>query len=204
MELDDLKTTWALYDKKLTENLKFNEELLRKMNLEKSKREMNSPLTYEIISLAAGIIFLLYIASATVRFSTEFKFLLPGLITIFTFIVYLYLSLTKIRLLSNIDFYNSPLIELQKSINLFKQKYLLFKKYELYVFPVFAISVSPVLAKAMRDFDLYAHPYRFVIAIILSLILYYPLAIWFYKNLFDKKVRNTTTFLDELIRFEKE
>lgn len=204
MELDDLKTTWALYDKKLTENLKFNEELLRKMNLEKSKREMNSPLTYEIISLAAGIIFLLYIASATVRFSTEFKFLLPGLITIFTFIVYLYLSFTKIRLLSNIDFYNSPIIELQKSINLFKQKYLLFKKYELYVFPVFAISVSPVLAKAMRDFDLYAHPYRFVIAIILSLILYYPLAIWFYKNLFDKKVRNTTTFLDELIRFEKE
>lgn len=204
MELDDLKTTWALYDKKLIENLKFNEELLRKMNLEKSKREMNSPLTYEIISLAAGIIFLLYIASATVRFSTEFKFLLPGLITIFTFIVYLYLSFTKIRLLSNIDFYNSPVIELQKSINLFKQKYLLFKKYELYVFPVFAISVSPVLAKAMRDFDLYAHPYRFVIAIILSLILYYPLAIWFYKNLFDKKVRNTTTFLDELIRFEKE
>lgn len=204
MELDDLKTTWALYDKKLTENLKFNEELLRKMNLEKSKREMNAPLTYEIISLAAGIIFLLYIASATVRFSTEFKFLLPGLITIFTFIVYLYLSFTKIRLLSNIDFYNSPIIELQKSINLFKQKYLLFKKYELYVFPVFAISVSPVLAKAMRDFDLYAHPYRFVIAIILSLILYYPLAIWFYKNLFDKKVRNTTTFLDELIRFEKE
>lgn len=204
MELDDLKTTWALYDKKLTENLKFNEELLRKMNIEKSKREMNSPLTYEIISLAAGIIFLLYIASATVRFSTEFKFLLPGLITIFTFIVYLYLSFTKIRLLSNIDFYNSPIIELQKSINLFKQKYLLFKKYELYVFPVFAISVSPVLAKAMRDFDLYAHPYRFVIAIILSLILYYPLAIWFYKNLFDKKVRNTTTFLDELIRFEKE
>lgn len=106
--------------------------------------------------------------------------------------------------MSNIDFYNSPVIELQKSINLFKQKYLQFKKYELYVFPVFAISVSPVLAKAMRDFDLYAHPYRFVIAIILSLILYYPLAIWFYKNLFDKKVRNTTTFLDELIRFEKE
>lgn len=204
MELDDLKTTWALYDKKLTENLKFNEDLLRKMNLEKSKREMNAPLTYEIISLAAGIIFLLYIASATVRFSTEFKFLLPGLITIFTFIVYLYLSFTKIKLLSNIDFYNSPIIELQKSINLFNQKYLQFKKYELYVFPVFAISVSPVLAKAMRDFDLYAHPYRFVIAIILSLILYYPLAIWFDKNLFDKKVRNTTTFLDELIRFEKE
>lgn len=204
MELDDLKTTWAQYDKKLTENLKFNEELLRKMNLEKSKKEMNAPLTYEIISLATGIIFLLYIVSATIRFSTELKFLLPGLITSFTFIIYLYFSFTKIRLLSNIDFYYSPIIELQKSVNIFKQKYLQFKKYELYVFPVFAISVSPILAKAMRNFDLFAHPYRYIIAIVLSLILYYPLAIWFYKNLFEKRVRNTTTFLEELIRFEKE
>jgi hypothetical protein len=204
MELDDLKTAWAQYDKKLTENLKFNEELLRKMNLEKSKKEMNAPLTYEIISLATGIIFLLYIVSATIRFSTELKFLLPGLITSFTFIIYLYLSFTKIRLLSNIDFYYSPIIELQKSVNIFKQKYLQFKKYELYVFPVFAISASPILAKAMRNFDLFAHPYRYIIAIVLSLILYYPLAIWFYKNLFEKRVRNTTTFLEELIRFEKE
>jgi len=204
MELDDLKTTWAQYDKKLTENLKFNEELLRKMNLEKSKKEMNAPLTYEIISLATGIIFLLYIVSATIRFSTELKFLLPGLITSFTFIIYLYFSFTKIRLLSNIDFYYSPIIELQKSVNIFKQKYLQFKKYELYVFPVFAISVSPILAKAMRNFDLFAHPYRYIIAIVLSLILYYPLAIWFYKNLFEKRIRNTTTFLEELIRFEKE
>jgi hypothetical protein len=30
MELDELKFVWAQYDKKLTENLKFNEELLKK------------------------------------------------------------------------------------------------------------------------------------------------------------------------------
>jgi hypothetical protein len=203
MELDDLKAAWAQYDKKLTENLKFNEDLLRGMNLEKSKKEMNAPLTYEIFSVTTGAIFLIYIISSTIRYSSELKFLSPGLIASLTLIIYLYLSFVKIRLLSNIDFYYSSVIELQKSVNIFKQKYLRFKKYELFVFPVFAISVSPILLKALRNLDLYAHPYRYIIAIFLSLILYYPLAIWFYKNLFDKKVRNTTFFLKELIQFEK-
>lgn len=204
MELDELKTVWTQYDKKLKENLKFNEELLRKMNLEKSKKEMSAPLTYEIFSLATGVIFLIYIVSATIRFSNELKFLLPGIITTLTFVIYLYLSVIKIRLLSNIDYYFSPIIEIQKAVNTFKHKYMQFKKYELYVCPVFAISVSPILAKALRNLDLYDHPTRFIIAIVLSLILYYPLAIWFYKNLFDKKVRNTNMFLNELIKFEKE
>lgn len=204
MELDNLKTAWAEYDKKLTENLKFNEELLRKMNLESSKKEMNTPLTYEIFSFATGIIILIYIVSSTIRFSNEPKFLLPGLVASITFAIYVYLSAVKIKLLSNIDYYFSPVIELQKAVNIFKHKYLQFKKYELYVFPIFTISSAPILAKALRNFDLYEHPTRFIIAIVLSLILYYPLAFWFYRDIFDKKLRNTSSFLDKLSRFEKE
>ena len=204
MELDELKQAWAQYDKKLTENLKFNEELLRKMNLEKSKKEMNTPLMYEIISLATGIVFLIYFVNSTIQFSNEPKFLLPGLVTIVTFSIFLYLSAIKIKLIANIDFYFSPVIELQKAINLFKHKYLQFKKYELYAFPVFAISSALILAKAYRGIDLYEHSTRFIIAIIISLLFYYPIVFWSYRNLFDKKIKNTNLFLDELSRFEKE
>ena len=128
MELEDLKSAWVQYDKKLTQNLKFNEELLRKINLEKSKKEMNTPLTYELISVTISVIFLLYIAFATIRFSNEFKFLLPGLITSIIVAIWVYNSVSKIRLLSNIDYYYSPIVELQKSVNIFKLKYQKYKK----------------------------------------------------------------------------
>jgi hypothetical protein len=204
MELEELKSAWAQYDKKLSQNLKLNEELLLKMNLEKSKKEMNAPLTYEIISVIIGVIFLLYTASATIRYSNEFKFLLPGIITCIIVAIWVYNSFSKIRLLSNIDYYYSPIVELQKSIHTFNRKYQKYKKFELYSIPVFAISAMPILGIAMRNFDIYIHPTRFIIGIVLSLILGYPGTIWIYKNLYDKKIRNTTKFLDELSQFEKE
>jgi len=44
MELDDFKSMWAKYDKKLSANLKFNEELLRRMSIDKSKRVLLKPI----------------------------------------------------------------------------------------------------------------------------------------------------------------
>ena len=204
MELEELKSAWAQYDKKLTLNLKLNEELLRKMNLEKSKKEMNAPLFNEIISVVVGVIFLLFIASASIRYSYELKFLLPGIITSIIIAIWVYNSISKIRLLTNIDYYDSPIVELQKSINTFNQKYQKYKKFEIYSIPVFILSAIPILGIALRNFDIYEHPIRFIVAIVLSLILGIPGQIWIYKNLYEKKISNTTKFLDELSKFELE
>jgi len=61
MELDDLKNIWAQYDKKLSDNLKLNEDLLRRMNLDKSKQEMQKPLNYKIASVILNLFFLLFL-----------------------------------------------------------------------------------------------------------------------------------------------
>jgi len=204
MELEEFKSAWAQYDKKLTQNLKLNEELLRKMNLEKSKKEMNAPLIYEIINITISVIFLLFIASATIRYSYELKFLLSGIITSIIIAIWGYNSFSKIRLLSNIDYYYSPIIVLQKSINTFKLKYQKYKKFELYSIPAFVISAIPILGIALRSFDIYEYPIRFIVLIVLSLVLCYPIQIWLYKNLYEKKISNTTKFLDELSKFEQE
>ena len=204
MELEELKSVWAQYDKKLSQNLKLNEELLRKMNLEKSKKEMNAPLFYEIISFIVGVIFLMFIVSATIRYSYELKFLVPGIITCIIVGIWVYNSISKIKLLTNIEYYNSSIIELQKSINTFKLKYQKSKKFELYSFPAFAIAAMPILGIALRNFDIYEHPMRFIVGIVLALLLGYTGQIWLYKNLYEKKISNTTKFLDELNKFEQE
>jgi hypothetical protein len=109
-----------------------------------------------------------------------------------------------VNLLSKIDYYNSSVVELQKSILKVKQKYLQYKKVELSAFPLFAVFASPIVFKALKDGDLYSHPYKYLLGVILILGLAYPIAIWIYKNWYEKKIKNTANFLQELNRFEKE
>lgn len=204
MELEELKAQWAQYDKKLTQNLKFNEEILRKMNLDNSKKAMNTPLIYEIISSVTSVLVLLYLVKVVYRFSGDIAFLLPGIVSLAVVSVWLFFSIIKIKLLSNLNFYNSSIMELQKSVNGFEQMYLLSKKIELYSAPIFFVASYPILAMSLYGLNLYDHSIRFLIMIVSSLIFFYPLAIWFYKNIFDKKIQNTNAFLEELIKYEKE
>lgn len=204
MELDELKGVWAQYDKKLTENLRFNEELFIKMNLDKSKREMNGPYNYEIASVIVMGIFLIFILSFTFQYGHEIKYLISGLITSFTLICLLVFAMLKVKNLSNFDYYNSPVIKLQKSLLKFRQIYLKFKKYELYIFPVLAIAAIPILVKGMANIDILSNPEIYIIAVICALVLGIPKAMWIYKHWYEKKIKNTSDFLAELNRFEKE
>jgi len=204
METDELKTVWAKYDKKLTENLKLNVELLRKMNLDKSKREMNTIINSEIFGIIMGGFGILFFLSATIRFSGEFKFFISGLLTSIAWLFFIILSIKKVMYLSNIDYYNSSIVTLQKSIMTFKQKFFIYKKIEIAGGLFFAVVLPPILVKALRNIDLYADPWRHIIGVTIGLAIGYPIAFWIYKNWYEKKMQNTEQFLKEIEKFEVE
>jgi hypothetical protein len=204
MELDDLKGAWAQYDKKLSENLKFNEELFKKLNLDKSRREMSGPLNYEIGSVAISGVFLILVTSWTIQFSNEPVYLVSGILSIIIFILMLSFSIKRLRLLQNIDYYNSPVVELQKSLCRFEDVYFKFKKAEIILFPIFIIVLMPIFAKGLRNFDIMQQPMRLIIAISLAIAIGMPVTLWIYKHLYEKKIKNTSDFLEEIKRFEEE
>ncbi len=204
MELDDLKGVWAQYDKKLSDNLRFNEELLKKLNLDKSRREMNAPLIFEICSVVITGVFLVLVASWTLRFGNELTYQISGILSCISFAIMLVFALKKVTLLSNIDYYNLPVAELQKKLYVFKNKYFKLKKYELILFPLYVIVLIPICAKGLRNFDIMIHPMRFAIAVILAIGIGLPVALWIYRHLYEKKIKNTSDFLSELSRFEEE
>ena len=204
MELDDFKAAWAQYDEKLTENLKFNEELLKSMNLDKSNREFNKLLTYEIVAVVVVGLLLVYIGTATIKFMSEIKFLMSGIVSIISLLPLLLFAIIKTNMLSKIDYYNASVVDLQKSISLFNQKYLVFRKLELFIFPLYVISTVPVLGIAARNFDFFVHIERYGAGVFLALVIGYPLLIWIYKNWYDKKIQHTKRFLEEINKFEKE
>jgi hypothetical protein len=203
MELDDFKPTWEQFDKKLTENLKFNDKLLKSMNLDKSNRESNKLMVYEISSIVILVAFLIYTSVATIKFASEVKYLVSGLVSVATLLSLLLFAIIKTNMLSKIDYYNAPIIESQKKFNLFNHKYLMFRKLELGVFPVCAISLTPILVKAVRNFDVFANIGRYGIGLIIAIAIGYTLALWIYKNWYDMKIENTKKFLEEINKFEQ-
>ena len=56
MELDELKSAWAQYDKKLSKSLELNVELLKKLNVDRSKSELQKPLRAEATGVVAMLL----------------------------------------------------------------------------------------------------------------------------------------------------
>lgn len=204
MELDDLKGAWAHYDKKLTENLKFNEELLRKMNLNNSKREMQKPLIYELIGIAVLFFMIIYVVAYSIRFIEEPKYSIPGFIAAIVGLVYLIFGIYRANRFLNVDYFCSSVLKLQMDITKLKKLVLRLRKYELLLIPILAIPLLPLLFKAIHNIDIYQNFRLLIIEIVLILGIGYPLTFWINKYLYDKKFKNTEKLLEELERFEKE
>ncbi len=204
MELEELKQAWSVYDKKLTENLKINKKVLKEMNLDRAKSELDIPKKYELTSLAIGIMFFIYILSSTAKFADDIKLVGSGIVTSLMCILLIGLTIYKLKALSKLDFYKDGIVDLQKKLAIITKKYLLSKRIEIYLFPFFLIVASPILAKAIKGYYLFDFPVRYMIAVCSALVLGYPLAIWIYKNWYQNKIMNIRKFMAEIAKFETE
>ena len=204
MELDDLKGAWAQYDKKLSENLKFNEDLLRKMNLNNSKREMQKPLIYELVNILVLFLLFVYVISASIRLINEPKFFIPGFIAALICIIGLITTVIKANRFANIDYYGAPILKIQKDIAQLNRLVLRFRRYELGLLPILIIPLLPLLFKSIHNIDIYQNIKLFTFEIVAILGISYPATIWINKHLYDRKFKNAERLLAELEKFEKE
>ena len=204
MELDELKSAWTQYDKKLTENLKLNEELIRKMNLNNSKKELQKPLISELVGIIILPLFILYVGVSSIRYIDEPKYCIPGFISLAIGLVYMTFGIYRANRFLNIDYYSSSALKMQMDIAKLKKLVLHLRKYELLLIPIFVISILPILYKAIHNIDIYQHIKFYAIVVIACSSIGFPLTIWINKYLYDKKFENVEKLLDDLNRFEKE
>ncbi|MEA4840954.1 MAG: hypothetical protein VB110_08130 [Bacteroidales bacterium] len=204
MELDDLKSAWAQYDKKLAVNLKFNQELLRKMNLNIFKKELQKPLIYELSGVAVMFIFMIYVVASSIRFIDEPKYCIPGFISALLGLVFLVYAIIKANKFLSIDYYGSSVLKLQKEIATLNRQVLRLRKYELVLFPFLVLPLLPILFKTIHNIDIYQNIKLLSIEVILILGIGFPLTLWINKHLYDKKFKNAERLLQEIEKFESE
>jgi hypothetical protein len=156
------------------------------------------------VSLIIVGIAIIFVISTTYKFASNIELLLSGILTSIMLALALIGAYKKIKILSNIDYYKAPIVDLQKSLIRFDKLYLKCKKIEFILFPVFFIVAVPILAMGLEGFNILEHWGQYSIAFIIAMALVYPIVIWIYKHWYSNKLRNVNDFMGELNKFELE
>ncbi len=204
MELDEIKNKWAEYDKKLSYNIRLNETLLRKRNLKGSKGEMLKLLVYEIFNTVTSIIIVIALLWYSVYYMSLMQYCIPGFIGAIITSIYIAFSVIRLNILLSIDYYGSPVMEVQKSILKLKKYSLNIRKYEILLMPLLMFSILPIYAKFRHNFNVYDSIEIFLPITIVALIIAYFISMLIYKHLYDKKFIKVEAYLKELEEFENE
>jgi hypothetical protein len=203
MELDELKSAWAQYDRKLTENLRLNEQLLRKINTHQSRLELQKPLTYEATGAVMQVVLEVMLVIWSLRVE-ESRIAIPGLIAAFIGLFYLAFAVVKTNAFFGIDYYGNTVIGLQKQVAGVNKLVLRLRKFEMLLAIPFLSAALPLILKVMHGTDVYTNPLNFWVAVALIVLFCTPLTLWVNRFLYDKKFENAEKLLGEISDFEKE
>lgn len=206
MELQELKNVWAKYDKKLSESLKVNEELLKRMNLDKSKKELTSLMYGEMLAVVVMfLVFIPMICYAIYMIKQPIFSVLSFISAAIAFVCMIF-AILKTKAFLKIDYYNTPIVQLQSEITSLKMFVLKFRKIEFVLGALIIICLIPPLFRWIHGIDIFASHYFLdpIIRIILCLVIAIPLSIWLNKHFYDKKIENAQYHLNEIERFSKE
>jgi len=203
MELDELKSAWAQYDKKLTKSLELNVELLKKLNVDRSKSELQKPLRAEAFGVVSMLLMTIWFMLLTDRFIDEPKYAIPGFISIGVALVYFGFAMIKLNKFMNIGYYGASITEFQKDTAEARRLVLRFRKYELLLSPAILISL-PLIWKAVHHIDLYQDIQSFLISAVVCFGVGFPITLWINKYLYDKKFQNVEKLLKEIEEYKME
>jgi hypothetical protein len=203
MELDDLKSAWAQYDKKLSKSLELNVELLKKLNVDRSKMELQKPFRAEVTGAISMFYMTILFMMLCDKFVGEPKYFVPALISTGIAFVYFVFAMIKMTKLANIGYYGASVTELQQDIAKVNRLILKFRKYELLFSPTILISLPPIF-KALHNIDLYQDERSFAITAFVCFAIGFPATLWINKYLYDKKFQNVEKLLKEIEEYKME
>jgi hypothetical protein len=202
MELNELKSVWAQFDKKLTENLKLNEEVLKRVCLNKSKSELRIPIYYELVNSCGLFLVMVYVAIASIRLINQLQFCIPGFVSILIVLVYLIFAIIKAIGLLKIDYYHSTIVGLQSEIARLRILVLRLRKIEFACSLPLILSLLPILFKSVSNIDIYSNIRLLTIELILIVSISFPLTYWMNKYLYDKKINEAENHIKDINRFK--
>ena len=204
MDLIELKKLYSDFDEKLNENLKLNQKVLFDMKLNNIKSEIKVSYVYELINAILSLLLLCIFLYLSFEYLKNLKYSLSGFASSAILSVNFILASWKVFRFSKVEYFNQPLITLQKQITKMNKLIANSRKIEILCLALVIVTMFPVLFKAIYGVNIYNDLLLFIIMIIVFLGFNLPLALWINKTIYDKRIHKALDFLEELEKYEQE
>jgi hypothetical protein len=204
MELNELKLAWAEYDKKLSEKLKLNEEILRSIHLEKSADSLRKPARLEKLNFIIAAVVVPIIAFCAINLDDETLYLTASLSCATLCLLSLVMSGIKVSHFNKLFRNEGEIVGYQRDLMHLRQLIMRFRIVEYAIVPLLLMTLLPVLVKVMAGIDLINNLNLFLPMLIISVGISFAFGAWLNLKIYDKGLRDAQKFLDLIDRFEKE
>jgi hypothetical protein len=223
MELEELKTAWGEYDKKLDKNLKLNLQLLRKMNFDKARFRMRWLFVIKITSMCWLMIVVMYLIGFAIKYIQQPQFSIPAMLMILLVSVSLVYEFKQYVIMIHLQLKSSDeaIAPLQKRLETLKIMIVNKVKYALFLIPFYPLLMI-LTGKIFLNIDFFSPQLKgyLIVNIIFGLLLL-PVFIWLYRQLSKKDIKpgliknllpgsgwflvnDAGDFLKEIDKFEEE
>ncbi|HWZ14710.1 MAG TPA: hypothetical protein VNW95_05680 [Mucilaginibacter sp.] len=191
MELEELKTLWSDYDKKLDKNLQLNMLLLRKMNFDKARFKIKSFFVLKIVEMLIMNYTFNYLIGFIVHNSNALRFSIPAIIIELALLWFFILDLKILSIVGKLQLKNNdePIAPLQKRAARLKLLVITYVKYSLFIIPFYPLLMI-LIGKIFLKVDFFSPQLStyFFVNVVVGLCLL-PVFIWIYNQLSKGEIK---------------
>lgn len=204
MELTQLKAEWNKHNSYLENQHKLNEELLKKVNLDNSRKELGLPYKAEIgACIVLTICSLLFLPQVVQLWDNPYYFL-SGISCLAITIGGAIIASVKIKSFASIDLFGSSIVKLQSDLIKLRKTIYRLVKFELLGIPLLFLGL-PAAIKVLRNQELFEINFLVIgITLATCLLVLIPFMIWMYKKLYSERIERAKHHLKEIEKFQSE
>ncbi len=181
MDFDALKDTWRKEQNELEIKIKLREEVILRMNIEKSKNKFDQLLSISILGRNLALLYMAMSIWASFKVINEFEYSIPamigGMAMLGSFIMHASLKRPDISIMNTLT--------LQKSIHQFRIHTIKSSKYDISIVSLWFLTIIPVYLKLFFKISIYSNLIHFGI-FSLVILLTISLVMLFSNKLYQK------------------
>ncbi len=199
MELEELKSLWSEYDKKLDKSLQLNMQLLRKMNFDKAHFKLKTVFVWKIAEMIGLMYLLQHVISFTIQYFAQPQFSIAGILLwgmILGFFIYDIMQIS-VMLQLQLKSKEEAITTLQARIQTLKTMFVTHVKYTFLLIPLYPAGMI-VIGKMFLHIDFFSvHLKTYMISnIAVGVLLLIPYS-WLFKELSKKEIKKV--WVDNLL-----
>ncbi len=197
MELEELKSLWGEYDKKLDKNLRLNMELFRRMNFDKARYKVNALFVYKLLEMAFLIWCISWISDYAEKYLVTPRFGIAAIMLGLIFVIALISDIRQFIIIVQLQLkkHTDAIAPQQKLIETLKIRIVNFVRYGYFVIPLYPLMLI-LGGKIFFDIDFFnARHIHYLEANILLAVCLIPIVLIPFRklgkqNIDTKAVRN--------------